>query len=102
MIGYCKPQAYWDTPRCCGSSYLNSDFREVHLHGQLLSTVHVWVVGLLEGTLQLMQLVGGESGAVAPVFLLGLVILARLWRLAFITVYALPRLTQFLVALISV
>lgn len=61
------------------SSYLNSDFREVHLHGQLLSAVHIWVVGLLESTLQLVQLVGGEGGAVASVFLLGLVIFAWLW-----------------------
>lgn len=87
---------------CCGSSYLNSDLGEVHLHGELLTAVHVWVVGLLEGTLQLMQLIGGEGGAVAPVLLLGLIILARLWRIAFITLYALPQFVQFLITLVCV
>lgn len=57
-------------------------------------------MGLLEGTLQLMQLVGGEGGAVAPVFLLGLLILAWFWRLAFVALYTLPQLAQFLITFI--
>lgn len=57
---------------CCFdfSSYLNSDLWEVDLHGQLLSAVHIRVVRLLEGSLQLVQLVSGEGGSVTPVFLL--------------------------------
>lgn len=47
-----------------------------------------------------MQLVGGEGGAVAPVLLLRLIVLARLWGLAFITLHALPQLAQLLVALV--
>lgn len=82
------------------SSYLDSDLREVHLHGELLAAVHIRVVGLLEGTLQLMQLVGGEGGAVASVLLLGLVVLARLRRLAFVALHALPQLAQLIVALV--
>lgn len=82
-------------------SYLNSDFREVDLHGELLAAVHVRVVGLLKGTLQLVQLVGGEGGAVAPVLLLGLLVLARLGRLAFVTLHSLPQFTELLVALVG-
>lgn len=82
------------------SSYLNSDLWEVHLHGKLLTAVYIWIVGLLKGTLQLVQLVGGEGGAVAPVLLLGLVFFARLRRLAFIALDTLPQLIQFLVTLV--
>lgn len=57
-------------------------------------------MGFLKGTLQLMQLVGGEGGAVAPVLLLRLIVLARLRGLAFITLHALPQLIQLLVALV--
>lgn len=57
-------------------------------------------MGFLKGTLQLMQLVGGEGGAVAPVLLLRLIVLAWLWGLAFITLHALPQLIQLLVALV--
>lgn len=91
----CIWQGWWRT-----SSYLNSDLWEVHLHGEFLTAVHVWVVGLLEGTLQLMQLVGGEGGAVASVLLLGLVVLARFRRLAFIALHALSQLVQLFVALV--
>lgn len=57
-------------------------------------------MGLFKGTLQLVQLVGGEGGAVAPVFLLGLLILAWVWRLAFIALYTLPQLAQFLITFV--
>lgn len=57
-------------------------------------------MGLFKGTLQLVQLVGGEGGAVAPVFLLGLLILAWLRRLAFIALYTLPQLAQFLITFV--
>lgn len=40
--------------------YLYPVFRELCLHGQHLSGVHVRVVGLVEGLLQLLQLVGRE------------------------------------------
>ena len=51
-------------------TYLHSDFRQVDLQGQLLSAVHVRVVGFLEGPLQLVQLEGGERGPVPAVLLL--------------------------------
>lgn len=47
-----------------------------------------------------MQLVGGEGGAVAPVLLLRLIVLAQLWGLAFVTLHALPQLAQLLVAFV--
>ena len=50
--------------------YLNSNFWKIHFHGQLLPAVDVRVVRLLKGPLQLVQLVGGEGGPVAPVLLL--------------------------------
>ena len=56
--------------------YLDSDFRQVDLHGELLPAVDVRVVGLLEGSLQLVQLVRGEGRPVPPVLLLVGVILA--------------------------
>ena len=55
--------------------YLDSDFRQVDLHGELLPAVDVRVVGLLEGSLQLVQLVRCEGGPVPPVLLLVGVIL---------------------------
>jgi len=55
--------------------YLHADLGQVDLHGQLLAAVDVGVVGLLEGALQLVELVGGEGGAVPPVLLLGLLLL---------------------------
>lgn len=85
---------------CLGSSHLHSDLREVHLHGQLLSAVHVRVVGLLKGTLQLVQLVGGEGGAVASVLLLGLIVLAQLRGLVFVALCTLPQLTEFFITLV--
>lgn len=82
-------------------SHLDSDFWKVDLHGQLLSAVHVWIVGLLKGALQLVQLVGGEGGAVASVLLLGLIVFAaRLRRLALVHLNALPQLSQLVVTLV--
>lgn len=82
------------------SSHLHSDLGEVHLHGQLLSAVHVRVVGLLKGTLQLVQLVGGEGGAVASVLLLGLLVLAQLRGLVVVALCTLPQLAEFFIALV--
>lgn len=63
---------FWD------GSYLHSDFRQVHLERQLLPAVHVRVVGLLEGSLQLVELEGGEGGPVAAVLLLGVLVVRQL------------------------
>ena len=85
-----------------GSTYLHPDLRQVDLHGQLLTAVHVRVVGLLEGPLQLVELVGGEGGAVAPVLLLGLVVLAEVGGLGvavLVAVHAAPQLAGVPVAL---
>lgn len=49
---------------------LNANFRQVDLHGELLPGVDVRVVGLLERSLELVQLVGREGGPVATVLLL--------------------------------
>ena len=46
--------------------YLNPGFSELQPHGQLLPREDVWVLGLLEGPLQLVQLEGGEGGSGAP------------------------------------
>ena len=45
--------------------YLDSDLGQVDLHGQFFSAVHIRVMRLLECPLKLMQLVGGEGGAVS-------------------------------------
>ena len=84
-------------------AYLDPNLWEVDLHGQLLAAVHVGVVGLLEGALQLVELVGGEGGAVAPVLLLGLFVLAGIGGLGvvIVAVYALPQLAQVPVALVA-
>ena len=67
--------------RTLHSPYLNSNLRQVNLHCQLLPTVDVWVVGLLEGSLQLMKLIGGEGGTVSSVFLFRVLFLCNgLWR----------------------
>lgn len=87
MLGCCPP-------------YLHADLRQVDLHGQLLAAVHVRVVGLLEGALQLVQLVRGEGGAVPPVLLLGLLLLGGGWWGA-LAVPWLPQLTQVPLALIQ-
>ena len=50
-------------------SYLDSDFWQVDFHGELLARVDVRVVRLLEGPLQLVQLVRREGGSVTPVLL---------------------------------
>ncbi len=46
---------------------LDAHLGQVDLDGELLAAVHVRVVGLLEGALELVQLKGGECGAVASV-----------------------------------
>ena len=46
--------------------YLNPGLRKLQPHGQLLPGEHVWVLRLLEGPLQLVQLEGGEGGPGAP------------------------------------
>lgn len=58
--------------------YLDPDFGQVDLAGQLLAAVHVGVVRLLERALQLVELVRGEGRAVPPVLLLGLLLLRQL------------------------
>lgn len=60
-------------------THLNTNFREVDLHGELLPGVYVRVVGLFERSLELVQLVGREGCPVATVLLL-----------ASVTVYVLP------------
>lgn len=51
-------------------SHLYASFRQVNGERQPLSHAHVWVLGLLEGFLQRLQLWHGEGGAAAPLFLL--------------------------------
>lgn len=41
--------------------YLHSSFRQVGAHGQTFTHHHIWVVGLLEGLLQSLQLLGSEG-----------------------------------------
>lgn len=50
-------------------SYLDTLFFEVDGEGQLLAEEHVWVVGLQEGRLQLLQLLFREDGSVAALSL---------------------------------
>lgn len=45
-----------------GPLHLYSVFGEFSLHGQHFPGIHIRVVGLTEGLLQLFQLVGGENG----------------------------------------
>ena len=42
---------------------LDARLRQVEAHGELFAREHVRVLGLVEGALQLVQLVGGEGGA---------------------------------------
>ena len=49
---------------------LYSGLCEVGLHGDLLSGVDVWVVGLSEGFLELFELSAGERRSNAPLFAL--------------------------------
>jgi hypothetical protein len=53
--------------------HLNSDFRQVDLHGELFPAVDIGVVRLLEGALQLVQLIRRECRTVPPVLLLAAV-----------------------------
>ena len=57
---------FWKVERL---SYLDSDFWQVDFHGELLARVDVRVVRLLEGPLQLVQLVRREGRPVTPVLL---------------------------------
>ena len=50
----------------CIVSHLDPGLGEVDLHGDLLPGVDVGVVGLLERSLQLLQLGGGEGGPDPP------------------------------------
>lgn len=59
-------------------SYLHSDLGQVDFEGQLLSAVHVRVVRLLEGSLQFVQLEGGEGGPVAAVLLFRVLVVRQL------------------------
>lgn len=74
-------------------TYLYSDLREVDLHGELLTAVHIRVVRLLKGTLQLMELVCGECGAVSPVLFLRLLHIRLLWRIP-VTLSRFPHLSS--------
>lgn len=58
-------------------THLDADLRQVDLQRQLLSAVHVRVVGLLEGSLQLVKLEGGERGPVPAVFLLRVLVVGQ-------------------------
>lgn len=49
--------------------YLNPDFWQVDFDGELFPAVHIGIVGSFEGSLELVKLIGGESGAVAAVLL---------------------------------
>lgn len=51
-------------------AYLHASFRQVRPQRQLFTGVNVWVVRLLKDLLQLLQLVAGEGGAVAPLLAL--------------------------------
>lgn len=82
-------------------SYLNADFWQVDLHSQLLPTVDIWVVGLLEGSLQLMELIGGEGGAISPVLLFGVVLIFSRFRGALVVVQVLLKVTHPPVTLVT-
>lgn len=58
-------------------TYLHSDLRQADFQRQLLSAVHVGVVGLLKRPLQFVQLESGERGPVPTVFLLGVVVVGQ-------------------------
>lgn len=47
-------------------SYLHPGLGQVGAHGQPLPHHHIWIVGLLEGLLQRLQLLRGEGRAAAP------------------------------------
>lgn len=72
-----EPSALWEplyvllnipSGKAIQCQYLDSGFRQVCAHGQPLPHHHVWVVSLLEGLLQGLQLLGGESRATSPLF----------------------------------
>lgn len=88
-------------PNTLLEAYLHSHFWEVNFHGQLFTAVNVGVVGLLEGTLQFVQLVGGEGGSVAPVFLFGLIFLRGFRRAAVTFDTSMMKISKFSVAFVT-
>lgn len=58
-------------------TYLHSDLRQVHLQRQLLSAVHVRVMGLFKRPLQFVELESGERRPVPTVFLLGVLVVRQ-------------------------
>jgi len=68
-------QAYMDA--VFWGHYLHSDLRQVDLQRQLLPAVHVRVVGLLESSLEFVELEGGERCPVPTVLLLGVFIVGQ-------------------------
>lgn len=46
--------------------YLDARLGQVGAHGQTFTHHHVWIVGLLEGFLQGLQLLGGEGRPTPP------------------------------------
>lgn len=55
------------TARLC-LSYLHAGFRQVGTHGQPLTHHHIWVVSLLEGLFQSLELLSRERSAAAALF----------------------------------
>lgn len=51
-------------------THLDPHFRKIDFHSELLPGVHVRIMRLLEGSLELVQLVGGEGRPVSAMLLL--------------------------------
>lgn len=75
--------------------YLDSNLRQVDLRCQFLPAVDVWIVGLLEGSLQLMKLIGGEGGTVSSVLFLAVLFLFDGLRRAVSDVHFLGEIAHF-------
>lgn len=58
-------------------TYLHSDLRQVNFQRQLLSAVHVRVMGLFKRSLQFVELESGERRPVPTVFLLGILVIGQ-------------------------
>lgn len=54
-------------------THLDADFRKIDFHSELLPGVHVRIMRFLEGSLELVQLVGGEGRPVSTMLLLAAV-----------------------------
>ena len=52
----------------CALSYLNSSFCQINLHCEVLTREHIGVMRLRERTLQFLQLLQRECGAIPPLF----------------------------------